>query len=103
MSRPFNFPTKTKRAALARQQNQCGACGVKISKLGNAGRQDHQFGEGADAHHVRPVKSGGTDALDNCVILCSSCHYSAHEGGNYVHGTVIGEVGDFEFFYGPAK
>ena len=33
-------------------------------------------------------------------MLCWSCHYSVHEGGNYRHGTVIGEPDDFPHFNG---
>ena len=43
----------------------------------------HKYGESAEAHHMRHVKHGGTNDLDNCVIICKSCHYSVHEGGNY--------------------
>lgn len=47
------------------------------------------------------VKAGGANALDNCVVLCGSCHYSAHEGGAYRHGTVVqAHREDFPFFEG---
>jgi 5-methylcytosine-specific restriction endonuclease McrA len=98
--RPNEFSHATQQLALARQKFKCGSCGTRITHLGNAGRAAHQFGEGAQAHHVRHVKFGGTAALDNCVILCSSCHYSAHEGGNYRWGTVIGKQSDFPHFRG---
>jgi 5-methylcytosine-specific restriction endonuclease McrA len=61
---------------------------------------DHRFGEGAQAHHVVHIKFGGGSWLDNCVILCQSCHYSAHEGGNYRSGTVMGRKKDFPYFNG---
>jgi hypothetical protein len=34
------------------------------------------------------------------VILCRSCHYSAHEGGNYRYGTVLGRKQDFRYSNG---
>ena len=64
----------------------------RIHDLGDAGKGRHAFGEGAQAHHVCPVKDGGTDVLANCVNLCASCHYSAHEGGNYRFGSIIGRA-----------
>jgi 5-methylcytosine-specific restriction endonuclease McrA len=96
--RTGDFPVMTKRAALLRQHNRCALCGVHIHTLGEAGRPIHRFGEGARAHHVKHVKFGGDSSLDNCVIICESCHYSVHEGGNFRHGTVIGKVTDFPYF-----
>jgi len=96
----MNFSKSTQQLALARQKFRCASCGTEIARLGEAGRAEHKNGESAQAHHVRHVKFGGSDALDNCVILCQSCHYSVHEGGNYRFGTVIGETSDYPHFYG---
>lgn len=98
MKRPNEFSLGTKQAALARQGNQCASCGTAISRLGESGRVDHRFGESAQAHHLLLVRLGGTDSERNCVILCQACHYSAHEGGNYAQGTVIGHEGDFPHY-----
>jgi hypothetical protein len=68
--------------------------------LGNLSRGEHEFGEAAHGHHIRHVKWGGTNSVDNCVIICGSCHYSAHEGGNYRWGTVQGTPRDFPHFNG---
>ncbi len=100
MARPNEFSRATQRAALERQQNRCASCGTAIAALGNAGRAEHAFGEGVQAHHLLPIRSGGTNAVENCVILCGSCHYSAHEGGNYRSGTVVGWEDDFPHFRG---
>ena len=100
MVRPYNFSNATQLAALERQKNQCGSCGTEIHALGEPGRGKHAFGERAEAHHMLHVKAGGTDTLDNCVVLCQSCHYSAHEGGTYRYGTVQAERSDFPFFEG---
>ncbi|HSB13597.1 MAG TPA: HNH endonuclease signature motif containing protein [Bryobacteraceae bacterium] len=100
MARPNEFSLATQQLALARQKFRCASCGTHISGLGQAGRADHRYGEGAQAHHVRHVKLGGRDSLDNCVILCQACHYSAHEGGNYRFGTVTGRETDYPYFRG---
>jgi hypothetical protein len=94
------FSTATKRLALVRQKFRCASCGTHVTRFGEAGRSQHPFGEVAHAHHIRHVKFGGTNSIDNCVILCQTCHYSAHEGGNYRRGTVVGETEDFPHFNG---
>lgn len=99
MTRP-TFAERTKQEALARQQNRCASCGTPIVCLGERGLTEHAYGESAHAHHIRHVKLGGTNAVSNCVILCWSCHYSTHEGGNYRRGSVVGEEADFPHFYG---
>lgn len=100
MTRPNEFSPLTKQLALARQRNRCASCGTLISRLGEAGRAEHRYRQGAQAHHVRHVKFGGSDSVDNCVILCQSCHYSVHEGGNYRFGTVVGRESDYPHFRG---
>jgi 5-methylcytosine-specific restriction endonuclease McrA len=99
MPRPNEFSVVTQKTALARQQNLCASCGTIIFVLGNAAQGEHEFGEGAQAHHRKHVKLGGLATLDNCVILCQSCHYSAHEG-DYAGGKVVGRKIDFPFFRG---
>jgi 5-methylcytosine-specific restriction endonuclease McrA len=100
MARPNEFSLAIQRSALVRQKFRCGSCGTPIRGLGNAGQAVHKYGEGAQAHHVKHIKLGGTDRLENCVILCQSCHYSAHEGGNYRHGKVEGKASDYPHFRG---
>lgn len=100
MARPNEFSVITQELALARQRNKCASCGVRIARLGEAGQAVHRFGESAQAHHMRPVKAGGTGAEDNCVVICQSCHYSVHEGGNYRYGTVVGTEADYPYYNG---
>ena len=100
MPRSNEFSTTTQRLALARQSFRCASCGACIAALGDAGRAEHPYGEGAQAHHLRHIKLGGSDSADNCVVLCWSCHYSAHEGGNYRFGTVVGSESDYPHFRG---
>jgi 5-methylcytosine-specific restriction endonuclease McrA len=94
------FSRKSQELALERQQNLCAACGTPIRAIGKAGRLQHKFGEGAQAHHINPAKFGGTDKVANCVVICDACHYSVHEGGNYRFGTVAGTSDDFPHYSG---
>jgi 5-methylcytosine-specific restriction endonuclease McrA len=103
MARPseVEFSNTTQNAALARQKNRCASCGSRISRLGESGRVKHRFGEIAHAHHMKNAVAGGTADVWNCVILCQSCHYSVHEGGNYRFGTVrISSARDYAYFNG---
>jgi 5-methylcytosine-specific restriction endonuclease McrA len=76
------FSRKTMKAALVRQAYQCALCGTPIVALGKK-PELHSFGEWGEAHHIRHARAGGDASLENCVIICWSCHYSAHGGGNY--------------------
>ncbi len=98
MARGERFSRGTKLMALSRQGWKCALCGTQISLLGKGGRVTHKFGEGSQAHHVRHVKLGGSNMVENCVVICDSCHYSVHEGGNYRWGKVIGGRSDFPFY-----
>src|SRR4051794_10913636 len=91
----FEFDTQLR--ALNRQNLRCASCGTAIKALGEPGRAAHEYGEIAHAHHMKHAKFRDDDHpatleklrhVDNCVILCITCHYSAHEGGNYRYGTV---------------
>ena len=45
-------------------------CGVALRLL-SRGRE----GESAwEAHHIVPESEGGSDKLDNCAIVCWTCH-----------------------------
>jgi 5-methylcytosine-specific restriction endonuclease McrA len=95
------FSRKTQELALLRQQHLCASCGTPITGIGESGRAEHAFGETAQAHHVKHAKLGGGNNLDNCVVICWSCHYCVHEGGNYRFGTVSGARDDFPRYYRP--
>ena len=99
-SRPQEFSRKTQKLALLRQQHLCASCATPIAEIGERGRNQHRFGEGAQAHHLKHVKLGGTNHVDNCVVICWSCHYSVHEGGSYRLGTVVGKPEDFQHYFG---
>ncbi|GAB3688898.1 hypothetical protein GCM10027592_04560 [Spirosoma flavus] len=77
MTRPNEFSKSTIADALQRQNGRCGICGENVLVLGR------KF----NAHHITSAKYGGTDSLDNCVILCDEdedgwrgggCHLFAH-------------------------
>lgn len=98
--RSNEFSLATKQAALARQKNRCASCGTHFHELGDASKEQHEYGEGVKAHHIQHVKSGGSNTVDNCAIICDSCHYCVHEGGNFRFGTVGGQQDDFPHFNG---
>lgn len=84
MARPFDFTTSVRNAAFSRQWNRCAHCGEPLTS-----QEDH-------AHHVIPNQSGDPDneahaflrTVDNCVVLCATCHYAVHEFGRYATGAV---------------
>ena len=83
-NRAFAFTDKTRKAAFARQQMVCACCGDYLGNLYD------------NAHHVVPNQVGrANDAghawlreVDNCVILCDSCHFRVHQDGKYENGAV---------------
>jgi len=95
------FSKSTMKAALVRQEHRCASCGTPIVTLGREPGL-HAFGEWGEAHHVRHARAGGDASLENCVIICWSCHYSAHGGGDYRDNSeqMQGSEGDFPGYYG---
>ncbi|WPP49116.1 HNH endonuclease [Catalinimonas niigatensis] len=96
------FSKATKQDALSRQKYMCGSCGEKIASINQIDKQSHIFGEGAHAHHMVHCQHGGTNLLSNCVILCESCHYTIHDGGNYRNKDkhLRSSSSDYSFFHG---
>ena len=78
MGKRAEFTQKTMDEALYRQDNRCGSCGAYIHSFGKDSARGHAFGEWVEAHHIRHANAGGNASLQNCVIICKSCHYSAH-------------------------
>ncbi len=95
------FSYQTKRRALDRQDYLCASCASLILPF-DGKLVSVAWEESAHAHHRKPMHSGGGGNVENCVILCSSCHYNAHEGGRYRRreGEVVALVSDFPHFYG---
>jgi hypothetical protein len=93
------FGQATKLAALERQECLCAMCASLIVPCANKQLISVAWGETAHAHHRRPMQQKGKGTVDNCVIVCRSCHYSAHFGGNYGK-KIIANIEDFRFFFG---
>lgn len=68
MGRRGDFSRSTLHAALERQGGRCAFCGVPLQTPWSQG--DYP----GNAHHLKPLKHGGTDVLDNCVYLCWGHH-----------------------------
>jgi len=84
MGRAFGFPNAVADEARLRQGGKCACCGEDLDDI-----LEH-------AHHVVPNQSGraGADqhawlaSVDNCVVLCETCHYRVHQDGRYRDGAV---------------
>lgn len=100
MPRDEDFPRVVQQQALDRQGYVCASCGERIAFLGEKGRKENRFKEIGHGHHVRPIHSQGTADVSNCVVICQSCHYSAHEGGWYKKhdGAVVGRQSDYPYY-----
>lgn len=59
------FSKRVKLAAWDRSRGQCEACGVKI-----------RAGMGPHYDHVRPTFFNDDASLENCAVLCKTCHAS---------------------------
>ena len=86
-----------RRQVYQRDDYTCGNCGDRGGPHGNA--EIH-------AHHIVPLKNGGSDELTNLRSLCKTCHMAAHDRGMARTGTrALDEVppecpeckGEFEY------
>jgi hypothetical protein len=77
------FPRHVQVTAWARQKSRCVMCGTHLVTIGAAGQAGHRFGERTEGLHVIPHQMGGPATVENCVVLCRSCHLSAHQGGRW--------------------
>jgi len=68
ISRPGEFKRSVKRAAIHRQGGVCAFCGVSLETPWSSG--DFQ----GYAHHLLPLKHGGSSDLSHCVYLCWGHH-----------------------------
>lgn len=68
MARKNEFLRSTKKDAVCRQKGKCAFCGVLLNTPWTEGEYRGY------AHHLRPIRHGGTAALDNCVYLCWGHH-----------------------------
>jgi hypothetical protein len=72
----MRFTQGTRLEARRRQRNRCGCCGESLEWL-----VEH-------AHHFQPRAQGGGGELDNCVVLCETCHHRVHQDGHFASGFV---------------
>jgi hypothetical protein len=56
----------------------CVICGWKIIPKNCNGKYLHQ--SGCDIHHIIPVREGGKDVFENCILLCPNHHKEADLG-----------------------
>ena len=68
------FPQKVKQEALTRSRRCCCVC--------------HEFaGRSAEVHHIVQTANGGSDDLENAIVLCPRCHAEAgHYNSNHPKG-----------------
>jgi len=57
------FPSNVKRKVIERSGNRCARCGI-----------DFDDGFKGEFHHIIPVVFGGDNRMENCSLLCRSCH-----------------------------
>ena len=61
MGKRKDLPRSIKNQIIKRDKGLCRACGSI----------------GKEIHHITPVVFGGTDDIENLILLCYICHYSA--------------------------
>lgn len=54
------------RQRMAKRGSQCAVCGFAVASV-------------LHLHHRVPVSKGGTNRIDNVVLLCPNCHALVHE------------------------
>lgn len=61
-----------------------GQCECKRTTHGHSGRCKTRITRhGAEYHHVLSQSAGGTDGLENCEALCTTCHRKTRSYGGY--------------------
>lgn len=40
----------------------------------------HRTTEELYVHHLIPIKNGGSNSIDNLVLICETCHHYVHHG-----------------------
>ena len=95
MNRIFDFNDHVRNQAFFRQWNLCAHCGRSLIHVYD------------NAHHVVPNQLGRPDIagdswmreVDNCVILCQTCHHRIHGNGRFRSGAVA-SADDFPYSHG---
>ena len=58
----------TRRKVILNANGECQLCGTK------APFQDRDGIPYLEVHHIRPFEDGGSDNMDNLIVLCPNCH-----------------------------
>lgn len=88
------FSNETVSEAFKRQGGRYACCGKKLSNYPYSGSGSWE------AHHMISASHGGSDSLENCMILCikgCNCHLNVGHSGNWKNGVPQRED-DFEYF-----
>lgn len=63
-------PIDLKTLVQERDQKTCRSCLNEIEQYS------------MQVHHIKPVSVGGSDSLDNLILLCKPCHSEVHKQGH---------------------
>jgi hypothetical protein len=63
---------------LAAYDVSCAICGWHTASTSANGMELHQ--RGCEIHHIVPVREGGKDVFENCILLCPNHHKEADLG-----------------------
>lgn len=83
MSKRENLEYITRFQILLRYQGRCAVCGWQVSVDGlifdeNGNYQKHIEMAGNEIHHIKSVKDGGGNEIENLILLCPNHHAMAH-------------------------
>ena len=70
----MTIPSPARKTVLERDDYTCTECGVDVTTEDDEAPRPH-------IHHVKPRADGGSDDVDNLVVLCPTCHDKKHDGG----------------------
>jgi 5-methylcytosine-specific restriction endonuclease McrA len=71
------FPESVKDAAFARSGGRC-ECARKEDGHSQGRCATALTRKSAEFHHKTATNAGGPDTLDNCEVLCVTCHRNMH-------------------------
>lgn len=66
----------------------------------NCGKTPEENGRALDVHHLNPFRFSGSNAMDNLIALCRSCHMRADDHGRKGSARFLAEAGQPK---GPTK
>lgn len=83
MSKRERLEDSTRFQILLRYQSRCAVCGWQVSGDGLIFDEDGKFEKyiemaGNEIHHIKSVKEGGGNEIDNLILLCPNHHRMAH-------------------------